>query len=287
MAGDKLRTFEDAVVIITGGASGIGRAFAKELSRRGATIVLADLQEAEGESVADEIRRSGGQAEFNLLDVTNADDVKSLIHRTLHEHERIDYIFNNAGIGVAGEALHCELDDWKRVVDVNLMGVIHGVHAAYPIMCNQGFGHIINTASVAGLVPSPNVLGYTTTKHAVVGLTRALRIEAEAYGVRVSVLCPGVIRTPIIDGGKYGKTVGNVPQTAMRDMFEKLKPMDVDLFAKRATDDIARNKGIIIHPSKWRWIWFVTRIFPSLADAVGRKSLAYIRGQEKEAVKSS
>ena len=106
-------------------------------------------------------------------------------------------------------------------------------------------------------------------------------LEAEAYGVRVSVLCPGVIRTPIIEGGKYGKVVGPASQVAMRDLFERLKPMDVDLFARRALDDIARNENVIIHPIKWRWIWWMTRLFPSLAEAIGRQSLHYLRRQAK------
>jgi NAD(P)-dependent dehydrogenase (short-subunit alcohol dehydrogenase family) len=279
MAADSIRTFEGAVAVITGGASGIGHAFAKELAHRGASVVLADLQIEEADKVRDEIRAFGGKAESYWLNVTDYSEVNKLIQYVWESNKRIDYLFNNAGIGVAGEALYCELDDWKRVVDVNLMGVIHGVQAAYPLMCQQGFGHIINTASMAGLLPSPNVLGYTTTKHAVVGLSRALRLEAEHYNVRVSVLCPGVIRTPIIEGGKYGSTVGNTSPTAMRDLFEKMKPMDVDEFARRATDDISRNRGIIIHPKKWRWIWLLTRLFPGLADAVGRKSLSYLRQQ--------
>lgn len=279
MAADSIRTFDGAVAVITGGASGIGHAFAKELARRGSSVVLADLQIEEADKVRDEIRNSGGRAESYWLNVTDYSEVNKLIQHVWETNKRIDYLFNNAGIGVAGEALFCELDDWKRVVDVNLMGVIHGVQAAYPLMCQQGFGHIINTASMAGLLPSPNVLGYTTTKHAVVGLSRALRLEGEHYGVRVSVLCPGVIRTPIIDGGKYGSTVGTTSPTAMRDLFEKMKPMDVDEFARRATEDIARNQGIIIHPKKWRWIWRLTRLFPGLADAVGRKSLSYLRQQ--------
>jgi len=279
MAAGSIRVFDGAVAVITGGASGIGRAFAKELARRGASVVLADLQIEEADQVRDEIRKTGGKAESYWLNVTDYSEVNKLIQHVWESNRRIDYVFNNAGIGVAGEALYCELDDWKRVVDVNLMGVIHGVQATYPLLCQQGFGHIINTASMAGLLPSPNVLGYTTTKHAVVGLSRALRLEGENYGVRVSVLCPGVIRTPIIEGGKYGATVGTMSPSAMRDLFEKMKPMDVDEFARRATADIARNKGIIIHPAKWRWIWFLTRLFPSLADVVGRKSLAFLRQQ--------
>jgi NAD(P)-dependent dehydrogenase (short-subunit alcohol dehydrogenase family) len=272
-----LRTFDGGVALITGGASGIGLAFGKELARLGASVVLADRDGDEAEKHASELRSSGCQAIGVTLDVTDPVAVESIVNKVAADQGRLDYIFNNAGIGVGGEAAYYELSDWTRVIDVNLMGVVYGVHAAYAIMRRQGFGHIINTASMAGLLPAPNVLSYTTTKHAVVGLSRALRIEAEQYGVRVSVLCPGVIRTPIIEGGKYGRTVGPIPQEVMKKAFERLKPMDVDAFARAATVDIAANKGIIIHPAKWRWIYWLSRISPRIAEATGRESLAQVQ----------
>ncbi len=272
-----LRTFDGAVALITGGASGIGLALGKELAGRGASVVLADRDGDEAQRHASELRSTGQQASGLTLDVTDPAAVDSVVNRVAADQGRLDYIFNNAGIGVGGESAYYELSDWTRVIDVNLMGVVYGVHSAYAIMRQQGFGHIINTASMAGLLPAPNVLSYTTTKHAVVGLSRALRIEAATHGVRVSVLCPGVIRTPIIEGGKYGRTVGPIPQEAMKKAFERLKPMDVDDFARAALVDIAANKGIIIHPAKWRWIYWLSRISPALADATGRQSLEQVK----------
>jgi NAD(P)-dependent dehydrogenase (short-subunit alcohol dehydrogenase family) len=240
-------------------------------------VVLADRDGDEAETHAGQLRSAGHQASGVTLDVTDPAAVDAIVKKVAADQGRLDYIFNNAGIGVGGEAAYYELADWTRVIDVNLMGVVYGVHSAYPIMRRQGFGHIINTASMAGLLPAPSVLSYTTTKHAVVGLSRALRIEAERYGVRVSVLCPGVIRTPIIEGGKYGRTVGPIPQEAMKKAFERLKPMDVDAFAKAALADIAKNKGVIIHPAKWRWIYWLSRMSPRLAEATGRQSLEQVR----------
>src|SRR5439155_13844601 len=101
--------------------------------------------------------------------------------------------------------------DWHKVFDVNLRGVVNGVQAAYPVMLRQGFGHIVNTASVAGLLPTPTIVSYCAAKHAVVGLSTSLRVEAAEAGVRVSVLCPGAIKTPILEGGKYGKMLQPLP----------------------------------------------------------------------------
>jgi NAD(P)-dependent dehydrogenase (short-subunit alcohol dehydrogenase family) len=186
-----LRTFEGAVAIVTGGASGIGRALVEALARRGARVVLADVQAGLAEEVAARIRAGGGRATAENLDVTDFAATSRLIQDSFQTDGRLDYVFNIAGIGIVGEARYFEQEDWYRMLDVNLRGVVHGVQAAYPIMVRQGFGHIVNMASGAGLWPSPFVVGYCATKHAVVGLSTALRIEAATVGVRVSVLCPG------------------------------------------------------------------------------------------------
>jgi NAD(P)-dependent dehydrogenase (short-subunit alcohol dehydrogenase family) len=267
---DSLRTFGGAVALVTGGASGIGRALGEALARRGARVVLADLQIDLAREVAAGIREKGGQATAEFLDVTDFAATAHLVQTTYRKEERLDYVFNNAGIGIQGEVRLYELEDWYRVLDVNLRGVVHGVQAAYPIMLRQGFGHIVNTASLAGLVPSPLVVGYVTTKHAVVGLSLSLRIEAAAAGVRVSVLCPGVIRTPaLIDGGRYGKLLQPIPQDAQREIWERQRPMPPERFAEQALRAVAKNQAIIIFPSWWRLIWWLYRLSPSLGFRLG------------------
>jgi NAD(P)-dependent dehydrogenase (short-subunit alcohol dehydrogenase family) len=267
---NKLRTFDGAVSIVTGGASGIGRAIGEALARRGANVVLADRQFDLAKDVADQIRRCGGQAIAANLDVTDHAAVRALVQDTFARDKRLDYIFNNAGIGIAGEASLYELEDWYRVLDVNLRGVIHGVHAAYPIMLRQGFGHIINTSSLAGLLPSPLVVGYCTTKHAIVGLSLSLRIEAAAAGVRVSALCPGVVQTAaLIDGGKYGKLLQSIPRETQQKLFELQRPMQPERFAERALNAVARNQAIIIVPSWWRLVWWLNRLSPLLGLSLG------------------
>ncbi len=216
-----LRTYGGAVAIITGGASGIGRALGEALARRGAHVVLADRQIELAETVAEGIRAKGGRATAAELDVSDFPAIDRLVRETVESLGRLDYMFNNAGIGISGEVRYYDIKDWERVFDVNIRGVINGVQAAYPVMLRQGYGHIVNTASMAGLFPFPVVISYVTSKYAVVGLSTALRIEAAASGVRVSVLCPGTIRTPILEGGKYGKALQLLPPEVWRRHWER------------------------------------------------------------------
>jgi NAD(P)-dependent dehydrogenase (short-subunit alcohol dehydrogenase family) len=150
-----LRVFHNATAIITGGASGIGRALAEELARRGCEVVLADLQIELAQEVAAEIQASGGKAEAMKVDVADFPAVEKLVQATVKRTGRLDYMFSNAGIAVAGSVGLYGIEDWNYVVDVNLRGVINGVQAAYKRMVAQGFGHIVNTASMAALMPGP------------------------------------------------------------------------------------------------------------------------------------
>jgi len=261
----RLRTYQEAVAIITGGASGIGRALAEELSRRGAEVVLADRQIELAEEVAEGIREAGGMATAAEIDVTDFAAMQNLVQNTLATLGRLDYFFNNAGIGIGGEVQHYDIEDWRRILNVNLHGVVHGIQAAYPVMIQQGYGHIVNTASMAGLMPAPWTVSYAATKHAVVGLSTSLRIEAAAVGVRVSVLCPGVIDTPILQGaGKYGKVLQPIAPEVQRAYWQRLRPMPADRIACRTLNALAKNQAIVILPSWWRGIWWLNRLSPSL-----------------------
>jgi NAD(P)-dependent dehydrogenase (short-subunit alcohol dehydrogenase family) len=266
-----LRVYQDAVAIITGGASGIGKALGEALAQRGATAILADRQSAVADEVAAGIRSKGGKAVGAELDVRDFEATQRLVEATIAAHGRLDFMFNNAGIGIGGEARDYQIDDWVQVLDVNLRGVVNGVQAAYPVMVRQGFGHIVNTASMAGLMPSAGMLSYATSKHAVVGLSTSLRIEAAPEGVRVSVLCPGVIRTPILEGGKYGKTLNRVSPVAMRRYWERLSPLPPEQLAERALRAIQKNRPIIIVPSWWKAFWWLNRLSPAAGLWFSRK----------------
>jgi NAD(P)-dependent dehydrogenase (short-subunit alcohol dehydrogenase family) len=272
-----LRTYEGAVVIITGGASGLGRALGEELARRGADVVLADLQTEVAEEVAAGIRKAGGKARAVGLDVTDFGAVRALVGQVVGSAGRLDYLFNNAGIVIAGEARHYELEDWNRVIDVNLRGVIHGIQAAYPVMQRQGFGHLVNTASIAGLVPLTGLLSYSASKHAVVGLSTSLRVEAAVLGVRVSVLCPGAVETAIVGGGKFGKVLQPPLPEVQRRLWARGRPISPGRFAREAVAAVARNKAIIVIPWWWKLLWWLYRLSPALALDGARRDFLRVR----------
>ncbi len=279
MESNRIRIFDGATAIVTGGASGIGRALAEELARRSCEVVLADLQIELAEEVASGIRTSGGKATAKEVDVRNFSAVEQLVQETVKRTGRLDYLFNNAGIAIIGDLKHYRIEDWKQIVDTNLLGVINGIQAVYRVMMEQGFGHIVNTASISGLIPSPATVAYTTVKHGVVGLSKSLRAQTERKGVHVSVLCPGVVRTPLLVGGKYGRVLVNIPTERLLRMWEKTKPMTPDLFAKKALNLVAKNKAIIIVPWWWKLFWWVTRLSPSLGIILAQKNSQVMRKQ--------
>jgi short-subunit dehydrogenase len=152
------------------------------------------------------------------------------------------------------------------------------VQAAYPIMLRQGFGHIVNMASGAGLFPSPFVVGYCMTKHAVVGLSTSLRIEAAAAGVRVSVLCPGSVRTPALTcESKYSKVLPPIPLEVLRTLMARQRPITPERFAAQALRAVAKNRAIIVIPSWWKVVWWLNRVSPGLGVYLGRKSMVYVK----------
>ena len=269
-------SYRDKVAIITGGASGIGAALAKQLSREGARVVIADRQVELAESLAVAIRSNSGTAVAMQLDVRELSSMTHVVSDTLARWGSVDYFFNNAGIGVGGEVSEHTHTDWDDVLRVNLHGVVHGIEAVYPVMIRQQSGHIINTASMAGLVGTAGTAAYSAAKHAVVGLSKALRIEAKRHNVRVSVLCPGAIRTPILQGGKFGRM--HVNQKKLDEMWERLRPMAPEVMAPKVAAAVARNDLFIVLPSWWKLAWYLERLSPMLSLKLSELNYARMRG---------
>lgn len=261
--------FSGKVALITGGASGIGAAMSTKLVEGGAEVWIADRQIALAEQLAQRLSPKNGTSHAIEVDVRLYSSVESAVAQVMAHSGRIDYLFNNAGIAVGGEVDSYDLDDWNDVLDVNLRGIVHGVHAVYPIMIKQGHGHIVNTASMAGLIAGPGVAGYSTSKHAIVGLSKALRVEAKRHGVQVSVLCPGVIQTPILTGGAYGRGKSSANgDSSLSSLPKILKPMEPERFAERTLRAVARGEAIIVVPGSSKLAWYLERISPGLSMSI-------------------
>ena len=189
------------VAVITGGASGIGLAVAEALIAEGMSVVLADIDAPKLRDVEARLTEDGASVATMICNTTAEAEVNALVESALDQFGAIHVMFNNAGIAGIGDAWADSIDLWRRVVDVNLFGVVHGVRAVLPIMEQQGVGHIVNTASMAGLGVAPGAAPYFATKHAVVGLTESLFLELLALGspVGASVLCPSFVKTDLME----------------------------------------------------------------------------------------
>lgn len=251
--------YQDKVAIVTGAASGIGAALCTELSRRGAHVVLADANHEAASELASTLSSAGGSAHAAELDVRDREAFQRLVADTVEQKGRVDLLFNNAGVGLAGEVGDLSHEDWQKVVDVNLWGVIHGVTTTYPTMLKQGFGHIVNVSSGAGLAPRPGMVPYAATKHAVVGLSTSLRLEAAAHGVGVSVVCPGFIGTNILAATRY---VNQDPEQLTAGI--PLRPVSAEACARKILRGTAANRAIIVVGVSAWLEWWLFRLSPNL-----------------------
>lgn len=252
-----MHTYQQATAIITGAASGIGRALAGHLLHRGARVMLADCDDAGLAETAQTFSMHGDRVCTFRVDVTDAASVAAMVREAHAAWDRIDYLFNNAGIGGSLAIEGATLEHWHRIVDINLWGVVHGVQAVLPHMLARRSGHIVNTASISGLLPFPGQALYNTTKYAVVGLSETLRHELRDDGVRVTVVCPG----PVTSG------IWGVPILGARG---EARPPDGAVSAIEAADfilaGVARGEGIVAFPALHRWLWRWQRWLPSSFD---------------------
>ena len=268
----RVNAFRDRIALVTGGARGIGRALGTALAGHHATVVLTDhdedgLREAQA-TLAAASPKAAERIHLRLLDVTDPAAFQAVVAEVTRRWKRIDFLFNNAGVALLGEAQDMTDEAWKRVIDVNFNGVVHGVQAAYPHMVQQGQGHICNVACVAGLGPVPLATAYSATKHAVVGLSTSLRAEAADHGVTVSVVCPGAVATDLF---RHSETAGLDPQALHQAMPSERWLISPQRCAEQILRGVARRRAIITVPTHARFTWWFYRLMPGAALALGRR----------------
>lgn len=258
------------VAVVTGAGSGIGRSTARLLARRGARVHVADVNESSAQQVAGEIEAAGGSAAAHLLDVSDPDAVEALAAAVFASDSRVDILHNNAGIGHAANIEATTIEDWQRVINVNLLGVAYGVQAFVPRMLAQASpATIVNTASEAGLVPTAKMAPYTTSKFGVVGMSEALNAELAPRGIRVIAICPGIINTAIVRTGIVRGDIAEVHDKAIA--FYSRRGASPDVVAEAILKAIAKPKLIVPVPKSHVLVpYLVHRLSPRLIQPFSR-----------------
>ena len=267
------------VTVVTGAGSGIGRAIALRLGRGGAIVHVADIDELRAATVRDEVEAAGGRAVAHVVDVTDAAAVEALAVAVFEADGGVDLLFNNAGVGHAGAVADTPLADWRRIIDVNLMGVVHGLHAFLPRMLARGRpAHIVNTASMAGLFPSAGLVPYSTSKFAVVGLSEGLDLEVAPRGIRVTALCPGIINTDIVRAAPM-RGEWDTRHDRLTALYAD-RGTSPDVVAAAALDAVARGRVIAPTP-RYQVLpgWLLHRYAPPLGRAFARASVRLLGGR--------
>jgi NAD(P)-dependent dehydrogenase (short-subunit alcohol dehydrogenase family) len=245
-----MRDLKDKVVVITGAASGIGLEMARAFAKEGAKLALADINSSGLDVVKKEIESPGRRVYTQVVDVSKKEQVRDFCEKVYQCFGRVDVLCNNAGIGWAGKFEDMSLEDWEKIMAINLWGVIYGCHYFYPCMIRQGGGgHIVNTASGAGLVPLPIMTAYCSTKFAVQGFSETLRAEAALNGIGVTVVCPGLIKTNITVTGKMFSTTAHAsPDEFMKkiDRFYAKRNYTPDRVANKVVKAVKKNKAVLL-----------------------------------------
>jgi NADP-dependent 3-hydroxy acid dehydrogenase YdfG len=262
-----IRSFSGRTVVLTGAASGIGRSLALLLSRCGSTVHALDLNVAGLETLAQEAA-GPGSIHTRQLDVCDLAAYQVVVSEIQAASSSIDFLFNNAGVTLLGEAQNIPFEKWKWLMDINLMGVIHGTHLIYPIMIAQGSGHIINTASIAGTTGYATAAAYTASKAAILEFTRSLRAEAVGHGVKVTAACPGYVDSGIF---LQDRIVGADRDAMLRDL--PVRMMTPDQAAFGFLSGVVKGKNSTIFPFTAKFLWYLSCWAPSMIAPFHRRFL--------------
>jgi len=265
--------------VVTGAGSGLGRALALDLAKRGASLIISDINPSSAEETAELVRQQQARAEAVVCDVTDRNAVFGLVEETEKRLGGIDLIANNAGVAIGGPFDEISIEDWRWAVDINLWGVIYGCQAAVPKMRAQGRGYIINVASAAGLLAPPSMSAYNVTKAGVVSLSETLYTEYKTQGIHVAVVCPTFFRTNII-GAIRGATTEKEDAQVIRWM-ERSK-VQAPGVAKAAVDSVRDGKLYVQPMREGRMAWRLKRTAPQrFYDSLSRAHKQFLQGRNR------
>ena len=265
--------------VITGGGGGLGRALAVELAGHGAAVVVSDIDPGAAEETARLVRARGARAEIVPCDVSDRDAVFALVEETERLLGGIDFIANNAGVGIGGPFDELSIEDWRWTVDINLWGVIYGCQAAISKMKPRQHGYILNVASAAGLLSPPSMSAYNVTKAGVVALSETLFAEYKSQGIHVSVLCPTFFKTAIMDSGRGATTEKEDNQIRQWMARSKVQAPEV---AKNAIEAV-RDGRLYVQPMRdGRTGWRMKRAHPQrFYETLARAHVKYLAGHNR------
>lgn len=246
-------------VFITGGVSGLGRSLALHYAHQGSKVCIADLNDERGASVLNELKAAGaGDAIYLHVDVTKEADLQTAAERIQQEWDGLDLLFNNAGVAGAGAIDEVALSDWQWILDINLLGVVRGCKAFVPMFKAQGHGHIVNIASMAGLLDVPLMASYNVSKAAVVALSGTLEHELMGDGIDVSVACPGFFKTNLNESVRST----NPQLTKIMNRLLEKGPLDVDQVADHIVRAVEKKQVMIFPHKSGRRTWTAKRFMP-------------------------
>ncbi|MFZ5573436.1 MAG: SDR family NAD(P)-dependent oxidoreductase [Thermodesulfobacteriota bacterium] len=253
------KSFHQCTAVITGAASGIGRELAIVLARERGDLVLSDINQSGLEKTLELVRQAGGSGAIHICDVSNGDAVKTMADHCFSKWGRVEVLINNAGVAVSGVTGVIPMEDWKWTMAINFWGVLHGCHAFIPRMKQQRRGHILNVASIAGIVSIPEMGPYNASKAAVISLSETLRSELAPANIGVSVLCPSHIKTNLLNNMRYTDEFQRlIANTGFANA--RITPAEAAEITVRA---MKKNRLYIIPQGPAKSAWLFKRLFPA------------------------